>query len=109
MSEKHKCCKEVWSGYRGHPCTKPAKVEREGQWYCLIHDPKAVVIRRAKQYAKWELQMASRRIELAAPALLEALEQILSFDGSRGTFDSTKLASAQRRAESVIAKAKGKA
>lgn len=43
--------RDAW--LRGHPCAKPAKVERDGKWYCGVHDPAAKAERDAKRRAAW--------------------------------------------------------
>lgn len=55
MSEK--CCVRIYGGmstFRGSPCSKPAKVERDGKHYCNTHDPVRVSERRAASQAKEE-------------------------------------------------------
>ena len=39
MTEKHQCSEKVWFQYGSHLCEIPAIVERDGKWYCKIHDP----------------------------------------------------------------------
>ena len=49
MTEQtQRCCKEVWSGraWRPHHCKNKAKVERDGKFYCLMHDP----VRKEEKY-----------------------------------------------------------
>lgn len=52
---EHKCCGTVWpaGAFRSYPCSRNAKVERDGKWYCGTHDPVAVA---AKQSSKKELR-----------------------------------------------------
>ena len=80
MSET--CCSEMFSmGTWSRPemCTKPAKVERDGKFYCGIHDPERVDARndkaRAKQAAKKAECIRAQRIKDAAPDLAEALKE----------------------------------
>jgi hypothetical protein len=55
---KPKCCASVWpsGGLRGHPCGRTAKVERDGKWYCGIHDPVAQAKRNVARHerGRWE-------------------------------------------------------
>ncbi len=38
--EQHKCCKRIETGwFTDKACIRTAKVERNGKWYCLTHDP----------------------------------------------------------------------
>ncbi len=61
-TEKHKCCKRVYSGTRidfgGHHCTKNATIERDGSWYCGIHDPVKVKERQEKADAEYRRKRA---------------------------------------------------
>ena len=52
--EKQRCCNTKWTygGYR-RTCTKTAKVERDGKWYCGIHDPVARAEKAAARHANW--------------------------------------------------------
>lgn len=61
MSESMKCSKRVFSGQRwdfgGHPCQRKAIVERDGKWWCRMHDPLEVKrrdeARQAARAAEW--------------------------------------------------------
>ena len=85
MSETKVCCETVWQDHSRYPCGKRAKVERDGHWYCGIHDP----VRRAEKHKardeKWEKEWRERdekwRHDRAATALCksvttEELEQL---------------------------------
>ena len=62
--EKHTCCGDVtvkmMAFYRTRVCGKTAKYERDGKWYCGVHDPEAIKAkhdkRRAKLNARWDEQ-----------------------------------------------------
>ena len=63
---KHACSETVHPrepyGYmHGYGCTKPAKVERDGKWWCALHDPLAVSVRRQQQTRLAGLIAESRR------------------------------------------------
>ena len=62
MSEQ--CSERVYRGREvsGWMCSKPAKVERGGKWYCTVHDPERVA---AKQQATSEKYRAEREAEQA--------------------------------------------
>lgn len=49
------CCKEVWRSGTWRPgrCSKPGKIEREGKFYCSVHDPVARSARNAERDARW--------------------------------------------------------
>ncbi len=82
--DKQQCCKRVWSGrgVTGYACANPAKVLINGNWYCHVHDPRAVAIRREKQNTKWAAESAllnkKYALEGCARSLLEALEAVIS-------------------------------
>lgn len=73
--------KEQWGAFHGHGCARKATIERDGKWYCGLHDPVNVKLREDKNSlianAKWEEANAKRRIELHGSALLAMLEKIL--------------------------------
>lgn len=60
---KH-CCARVYDRWRidvsGHQCTKPAKVETGGKWYCKVHDPEAVKRREKASYDRYQKQFENR-------------------------------------------------
>lgn len=62
---------------RPRGCSRKAKFEREGKWYCGTHDP---VTKKEKQGAKWNAFKAKiiedqkrRAIEVCAAEMLELL------------------------------------
>ena len=60
MTEKQ-CCVKVYPPDRfggSYPCSRKAKVEHEGQWYCTQHSPAATEARRQKNREKWEAENA---------------------------------------------------
>ena len=67
-AERKPCVARVWTRNWRHDCTKPASVEREGAWYCRIHDPVAVAAKRevkaAEHLRQWE-DIARRRRDMA--------------------------------------------
>ncbi len=50
------CSFTVYTGdtFRGHQCGHKGKVERDGKWYCGIHDPVAVAKRDKEREDKWQ-------------------------------------------------------
>lgn len=79
------CSKRVYAGtFKGHPCTKPATVEREGKAYCTVHDPeRKAKLRREREdaaerdrrarIAGAEDQIVGARIRRTNPKLYESL------------------------------------
>lgn len=65
MMEKHRCIGETHPpGIRfGIQCSKNAKVEREGKWYCGTHDPVAVKQKREARDLEWREKYAAERSE----------------------------------------------
>ena len=65
MTENKKQCsvrvheRGDWIG-RGYPCPKPAKVERDGKWFCTIKDPEYIKAKRAKERAEADKEGAER-------------------------------------------------
>ena len=107
---EQKCSERVSDAYswHNHPCTKPVKVERDGKPYCTIHDPEHKKARIASkcyhrvsgaycgkpavetQYGYGlcaihtnEYLDAQRRLQEAAPALLEALKDLANIVAER--------------------------
>lgn len=81
MTEVYKCCKRIHGSgriFRGVPCSKPAKVNREGQWYCSIHDPVRIEEKAVVKDAFWKKEWDRRALIDAQKKrngkLLEALK-----------------------------------
>ena len=53
---KPQCCKRVWRDHRDYPCARSGKVERDGKWYCGLHDPESRKRKDTERRAKWDLQ-----------------------------------------------------
>ena len=72
MADKHKCAERVFSGerwdIRGHMCQLNGVVERDGKWFCRIHDPEKVKAKQEARSAKWveEGRVAALKREIAA-------------------------------------------
>ena len=84
MSDKPKCSETSiptkGMRFHYHDCCNSGVVERDGKWWCAIHDPVKVKERRTKGYAAWEEKSKRRAekwiLESAAPALLAACQQM---------------------------------
>lgn len=75
MSEKHKCSNQVYhakGSFRGHPCSNPGKVEREGDWYCGTHDPVRVEEKRQKRERQWSDDNQARDERIRADEIRQA-------------------------------------
>lgn len=59
-----KCCKGVrisgLSFYREKPCGRTARVERDGKYYCLMHDPVRCKMKSDKRDAAWRANYNAR-------------------------------------------------
>jgi len=72
--KKNDCYVRVYNGtYTGHMCSRNAKVERDGAWYCGIHDPEYVAKRNGERDAKW----ACKQKQWARADGLKALGELL--------------------------------
>jgi len=86
----HDCSARTWpeGSFHSYPCRKRASIERDGKWYCGIHDPVAKAEKQAARDAKWQTKWEARKARQAAeeqqanvaakwaavgPRLLEAL------------------------------------
>ena len=74
MSEKQMCCAKVVSDSTGFrtfykPCSKAAKVDRDGKWYCGTHDPVAIKQKCEAQSAKRNAQREAELKKYADQAL----------------------------------------
>ena len=67
MSEKHVCGAPTYP--RGESryiaCGRTAKFERDGKWYCGIHDPVKRKEREDRRQAKWDADVNASRLERA--------------------------------------------
>ena len=113
------------SGFSHYPCSRKAKVERNGKLYCTIHDPEYIKAKDKKNADKWEreqlernkvydredaknkacarlttreLQALNPNLLKAAPALYEALEKISE---GKGRFDFDRLVHASNTIEDM--------
>ncbi len=71
MSEKQKCSERVsgegrYGSFHQHLCRNKPIVERDGKWYCKIHDPERVKERQAKATIKWNAEQYRMKVERVA-------------------------------------------
>jgi hypothetical protein len=63
---KHICVGRAWSpvAFRSHQCSKTAKYEHEGQWYCKTHHPPTIAAkanaRQEERDRKWRYENSLR-------------------------------------------------
>ncbi len=82
MIIKHQCSEKVssegsWGSFHQHKCQRPATIERDGKWYCKIHDPEYIKEKDKARTEEWERKWAIRRLETKAPMLLDACKRAL--------------------------------
>jgi hypothetical protein len=115
MSEtKHTCCGQIpkESGWlrTWKDCGKTANAERDGKWYCGIHDPVRRKEKNDATYARWREESHARikaeRIRDAAPDLLAALQKSIGIISAMGLPDEVT-DNVLSEAHSAIAKAMG--
>jgi len=66
-----------FGAFHTHQCSKNGVVERNGRWYCKIHDPEYIKKKQDKETQKFKEEQKKRRIELYAPELLEVCKMAL--------------------------------
>jgi hypothetical protein len=68
MSDK--CSESVYNNWHFYPCNNKGKVQRDGKWYCGVHDPIAKAERAANrgptQYERECARREKREAERAA-------------------------------------------
>ena len=97
------CKEQLFRNYSYYPCSR--KPWKDG--YCKQHHPETVAARATQREARWKAQdevwRKERRLERAAPDLLEACNRCLDFINIHHT--GTML---REMLEAAIAKAEGK-
>ena len=80
MTDKRRCSENVTSqgGWHRHQCSKNAKVEEGGKWWCKIHSPSYVKSRRAALEAKWDREAAERAKTYPSNVRRAAIEQCIA-------------------------------
>jgi hypothetical protein len=113
-TNQQKCSYQIFGSYRYRPCVRNGVIEREGKLYCRQHDPvaknEAQERRRVKYQAELDEQMKKHRLIVAAPALLEALEEMVLHNGGVAvmpTIQARAQNAALAKARAAIDKAKG--
>jgi len=77
--ERHYCEASVFSGYHTGRCGRHAKIEREGAWYCKLHDPVNVAAKRAERHRIYqERQDALRAARKHADEKNEARNELVA-------------------------------
>lgn len=71
----HRCCKEVadQGGFHFHRCKIKARVNRDGKWYCLKHDPIVRAAKSNERMRRWDEEQEQRKRDHACIAALAGL------------------------------------
>ncbi len=82
MTDEDQCSTMVsgsgsWGSFHQHHCHKQATIQRDGKWYCKIHDPEYIKEKNKVSTAKHNEQWRKRRIELSGHRLLRACKEAL--------------------------------
>ena len=67
MKINRMCERSMYQKY----CSNTAKVNRDGKWYCTIHDPARLEELRKKKSEQLARDIAKRKLTAAAPELIE--------------------------------------
>ena len=67
-----KCSHKYWGAFGDPVCSMTAKVEREGAWYCGIHDPMAIKQREGAKSAAFNDELNKRAAEKHSEAQARA-------------------------------------
>ena len=71
------CCATVFSDRFRSKCSRRAKVERNGRFYCGQHDPEAVAAKRKKANTRWRLVHAINECDRRFKDLAEQRKRAL--------------------------------
>jgi len=78
---REQCCKKIYTGswsQTSRSCSRAGTVERDGKFYCKQHDPVRIKEKQEKDRLEreqvWEERRRIKKLEKAAPELLEALK-----------------------------------
>ena len=101
MSE-HKCEGKIWGHTKYLPCSKTARYEHEGRWYCKRHHPPTVQEKLDARHKKWEEDSKSRlqAVKEANEARAEMQRKAAAYDGLIAQRDA--LLEALKLARSII-------
>ena len=75
MTTEHTCEKVIWSGFYKRRCSKKAKHEHEGHWYCKTHHPPTVRAKTDARTEKWKKEWAAKREQDALEEAQRAEQQ----------------------------------
>lgn len=115
MADKIQCServtpKEPWGSFHRHLCHRPAKVQRDGLWYCAVHDPKKVEAREAVTSKLAHEKYIANLPNLYGKLLLAMIEKILPIleEGIKYNYsESEPHQQLLKEAKELVARAKG--
>jgi hypothetical protein len=76
--EQQKCSATVypndkWGAFHPHQCEKGAVVQRNGKWYCKIHDPEYIEKKQVEKGKRWDKEHEQRMLERKAASACRAI------------------------------------
>ncbi len=83
------CCGRCSDRFTFFNCGKPAKIERDGKWYCGIHDPEKRRLKIQAQDAKWQAEREAASKAIAKKARLSFAERAVIEEAKEWALDPT--------------------
>ena len=107
-----------WGGYHSHFCKHPAKVNRNGEWFCTQHDPvrKREILEEKLRQSDEQLQKAREASERtkrilnshnAAVALAEAVIEVTLLLKNKPTLNTHDMRTVYHMARAFLEASKG--
>lgn len=66
-----RCCEQIFGDFTFHQCSRTGSIEREGKWYCKIHDPIAKAERDKARRDKWGKEWTDKQEALKSAQSLQ--------------------------------------
>lgn len=118
MSEAPKCCERTWPDGSCRPvsCLNDGKVERDGGWYCGVHDPVAIEEKSEAIHKKYmeEFEATQKAKKASAEKRAEEQRRACCFDdlleALKSLLQDVRMANSMNgaiKARAAIAKATG--
>ena len=60
MTER--CSQKMFADWHRSQCSRNAKVERNGRWYCTQHDPERVAAKNEERDERWAAEREARHL-----------------------------------------------
>ena len=72
--DKKQCAERVWDNFHDYACSRSAKNQEDGKWWCTIHTPSRVKAKREAKSAMWKAERDARE---AADARVKSAANVL--------------------------------